>query len=433
MRRAAIAVLVSGGGTNLQALIDAQRDGALTSGEICLVVSNRADAYALERARRAGIAAAVILPGPAFEEELTAALEEAGAELIVLAGFLSVLSEEFTRRYEKRIINIHPSLIPAFCGRGYYGLRVHRAVLAQGVKMTGATVHYVNEIPDGGEIIAQRAVEVLPGDTAESLQERVMRQAEWVLLPQAAEQVCRRIISAEGLTLAAYLGQNPYPGRGILLGRSPDGTRSVLAYFIMGRSENSRNRVFAETPDGIRTLAYEESKLTDPSLIIYHPVRRVGERVVVTNGDQTDTVRDALLAGGTFEAALATRAFEPDGPNWTPRISGLLEPDGSYRLAILKSADAGGSACLRQYFEYPGQSGLGHLLHTYAADSSPLPSFRGEPVELAVPDSADELAALLWDSLDPDNKISLYVRYADLETGACETRILNKHRRSAYA
>ncbi|HWS42586.1 MAG TPA: phosphoribosylglycinamide formyltransferase [Pseudoflavonifractor sp.] len=433
MRRAAIAVLVSGGGTNLQALIDAQAGGDLKSGEIRLVVSSRADAYALERARTAGIEALTIVPGAAFEEKLTAALERAGAELIILAGFLSMLSGGFTRRYEGRIINVHPSLIPAFCGVGYYGLRVHRAVLAQGVKITGATVHYVNEIPDGGEIIAQRAVEVLPGDTPELLQERVMRQAEWVLLPAAAEQVCRQILSREAPSLERYLGQNPYPGRGILLGRSPGGAHGVIAYFIMGRSENSRNRVFAETLDGIRTLAYEERKLTDPSLVIYHPVRRVGERVVVTNGDQTDTVRDCLLSGGTFGEALSARAFEPDGPNWTPRISGLMEPDGSYRLAILKSADAQGSACLRQYFEYPGQPGAGHLLHTYAADGDPLPSFRGEPVEVAVPASADALAGLLWDSLNPDNKISLYVCYTDLATGARETRILNKHGESAYA
>jgi len=427
VRRVAIAVLVSGGGTNLQALIDAQAGGDLKSGKIRLVVSNRANAYALERARAAGIETLTIAPGAAFEEKLTAALERVGAELIVLAGFLSILSGDITRRYDGRIINIHPSLIPAFCGVGYYGLKVHKAVLAQGVKVTGATVHYVNEIPDGGKIIAQRAVEVLPGDTPELLQERVMRQAEWVLLPLAAEKVCRKILSAEARSLEDCLRQNAYPGRGILLGRSPDGADGVIAYFIMGRSENSRNRVFAETLDGIRTLAHEETKLTDPSLIIYHPVRQVGERIVVTNGDQTDTIRDQLLSGGTFEGALSTRAFEPDGPNWTPRISGLMEPDGSYRLAILKSADNRGSTCMRQYFEYPGRNGVGHLLHTYATDGDPLPSFRGEPVEVAVPGSADALAKLLWNSLNADNKISLYVRYTDLATGESETRILNKH------
>lgn len=427
MRRAAIAVLVSGGGTNLQALIDARNRRELQSGEIRLVVSDRQSVPALERARAAGIETTVILPGPDFEPALTAALERAGAELIVLAGFLSILSEAFTGRYVERIINVHPSLIPAFCGRGYYGLRVHRAALDKGVKVTGATVHFVNEIPDGGEIIAQRAVEVLPGDTPERLQERVMRQAEWVLLPQAAEWVCRQILNRPASCAGDCLRRNPYPGRGILLGKSPDGKRSVLAYFLMGRSENSRNRVLAETEDGVKTQPYEKSKVADPSLILYHPVRRVGGRVVVSNGDQSDTIRNCLLAGGTFEEALSTRTFEPDGPNWTPRVSGLTEPDGSYRLSILKSADDRGSACLRQYFQYPGLPGTGHLIHTYAADGNPLPSFQGEPVETAVPDSADALAALLWDSLNKSNRISLYVCYTDLKTGAREARIINTH------
>ena len=185
-----IAVLVSGGGTNLQALIDAN----LQAGEIALVVSSRPGVYALERAYRAGIPSVVIAKKgstqEAFEEKLRAALEEYRIDLIVLAGFLTILSEDFTRRYPRRILNIHPSLIPAFCGEGYYGLRVHEAALARGVKLTGATVHFVNEIPDGGEIIAQKAVYIEPGDTPETLQRRVMEQAEWILLPQAAETVC---------------------------------------------------------------------------------------------------------------------------------------------------------------------------------------------------------------------------------------------------
>ena len=192
-----IAVLVSGGGTNLQALIDAQ-GGVLQSGEITLVVSNNAGAYALERAKKAGIPTAVVLKKEcgsqeAFEEKLKALLTQHGIDVIILAGFMTILTENFTRCYPKRILNVHPSLIPSFCGAGFYGLRVHQAALDYGVKVTGATVHFVNEIPDGGQIIAQKAVEILPGDTPETLQRRVMEQAEWILLPQAAEQVCAQL------------------------------------------------------------------------------------------------------------------------------------------------------------------------------------------------------------------------------------------------
>ena len=189
-----IAVLVSGGGTNLQALLDAQRRQELVSGEIALVVSNNAKAYALERAKQAGIPTKVLLKKDlggqeGFEQALCKTLEEAGIGLIVLAGFMSILTEGFTARYPRRIINVHPSLIPSFCGAGFYGLKVHEAALAKGVRVTGATIHFVNEIPDGGEIIAQKAVDILPGDTPEILQRRVMEQAEWVLLPRAVEQV----------------------------------------------------------------------------------------------------------------------------------------------------------------------------------------------------------------------------------------------------
>ena len=184
-----IAVLVSGGGTNLQALIDARRAGALPSGEIVLVISSRADAYALERAKSAGIESAVCKT----EAAILALITEKKIDLIILAGYMSILSADFTARFPQRIINIHPSLIPAFCGKGYYGLHVHEAALSYGVKVTGATVHYVNEIPDGGKIILQKAVDVEPGDTPETLQQRVMRQAEWVILPRAAELCCAKI------------------------------------------------------------------------------------------------------------------------------------------------------------------------------------------------------------------------------------------------
>lgn len=200
MRKAKIAVMVSGGGTNLQALIDAEKSGIIKSGTIVLVISNNPDAYALHRADEAGIKSVTITKRgcgsqSAFETAIDAALCDAGAELVVLAGFMSILSEEFTKKYDRRIINVHPSLIPSFCGQGFYGLHVHEAALAKGVKVTGATVHFVNEIPDGGEIIAQKAVRVLPGDTPEKLQKRVMRQAEWKILPAAAEQICARIIT----------------------------------------------------------------------------------------------------------------------------------------------------------------------------------------------------------------------------------------------
>ena len=197
-----IAVLVSGGGTNLQALIDAQKAGTLCSGEIALVVSNNAGAFALERAKNAGVPTAVLLKkalgGQAgFEKALGETLKEHGIQVIILAGFMSILSGDFTKQYPRRILNVHPSLIPAFCGAGFYGLRVHEAALRYGVKVTGATAHFVNEIPDGGEIIAQKSVDILPGDTPERLQRRVMEQAEWILLPRAAEQVCAQIQNSE--------------------------------------------------------------------------------------------------------------------------------------------------------------------------------------------------------------------------------------------
>ena len=228
-------------------------------------------------------------------------------------------------------------------------------------------------------------------------------------------------------SLAEKLRSNSYPGRGIVLGMTPDGKQSVAAYFIMGRSENSRNRVFIQEPDGIRTEAYDPSKLEDPSLIIYHPVREVGRGLIVTNGDQTDTILEFLERGLPMEQALRTREFEPDGPNWTPRISGLLSPDGSYKLSILKSVDPEGSACARQTFEYPALPGVGHFLHTYVCNGSPIPTFQGEPERVAIGGDMDAFTDELWASLDADNKISLFVRYTDLETRTFRQRILNKH------
>ena len=232
-------------------------------------------------------------------------------------------------------------------------------------------------------------------------------------------------------SMAEKLSSNSYPGRGIVLGMSPDGTKAVAAYFIMGRSVNSRNRVFVEEPDGIRTEAFDPSLLSDPSLIIYHPVRENGKELIVTNGDQTDTIRKYRKELSVdFASALRTRQFEPDDPNWTPRISGLLNlVDGSFQLSILKSCDARGTDCMRQTFEYPGMPGIGFFLHTYVCDGNPIPSFQGEPERVAVSNDIDAFTAELWDNLNEANKISLFVRYTDLATHTYEQRIINKHRK----
>ena len=230
-----------------------------------------------------------------------------------------------------------------------------------------------------------------------------------------------------------YLSGNRYPGRGILLGMHPDGKHAVVAYFIMGRSENSRNRVFVPGEDsGIRTQAFDESKMKDPSLIIYAPVRFPREGVlVVTNGNQTDTICEFLNRGQSFEEALRTRTFEPDSPNWTPRISGLLRTEGgraSYALSILKSADGNGESAQRFFFEYPEPvPGEGRIIHTYEGDGSPIPSFEGEPRRMDIQGTLDEFTDSLWRALDPENKVSLYTCFVDLETNGREERIINKN------
>ncbi len=226
-------------------------------------------------------------------------------------------------------------------------------------------------------------------------------------------------------SIAEKLKNNTYPGRGIILGITPDGTKKVSAYFIMGRSTNSRNRVFSEEVDGISTEAFDPSLLEDPSLIIYHPVREIGDDLVVTNGDQTDTIVDTMKNGGTFEEALRTREFEPDGPNWTPRISGIQAKDGSYKLSILKSVDLEGSACVRQFFEYPAVPGLGHFIHTYVTDGNPIPTFQGEPERVDIVDDLDTYAGMLWTNLNRDNRVSLFVRFTDIESGEYEQLIIN--------
>ena len=229
----------------------------------------------------------------------------------------------------------------------------------------------------------------------------------------------------------AYLQAHAYPGRGILIGRSSDNKYGVIAYFIMGRSANSRNRVFTAVPEdnGIMTEAYDPSKMEDPSLIIYHPVRSLPQGTIVTNGDQTDTVRDFVLEGKSFEDALRTRCYEPDPPNYTPRISGMLMPDGSYKLSILKSADGNPDCNHRYFYEYDAPlAGEGHLIHTYQENLNPLPSFEGEPRRVAITaKTPDALAKELWENLNDDNKVSLFVRFTALDSGKTEDVIINKY------
>ena len=483
MLSARIAVLVSGGGTNLQALLDAQAAGRLRSGGIVLVLSSRSDAHALGRARAHGVRAEAVerraFPDAAsFERRLLELLDEEHIDVVVLAGFLHILSSSFVAHYAGRILNIHPSLIPSFCGRGLYGLKVHKAALDAGVRITGATVHLVDETPDGGPILMQKAVEVLPDDTPETLQRRVMEQAEWRLLPEAVERLCRSqgalppIPPGRGACspappstfpeggrcppsgkvngvprglaplagfgaeprvsdspFAALLGGNRYPGRGIILGCAPDG-RAVLAYFIMGRSAASRGRVLERSGDDLVIRLLSPERVADPSLILYAPIRVCGEHVVVTNGDQTETVCEALRSGSTFESALRTRSYEPDAPHLTPRISGMLSlgREGGpfvYRLSILKAG--GGGDCLRQFFEYEAVLGVGHLIHTYAGDGDPLPSFSGEPRAAPIPTDIEAFSRGLWDALDAENRVALCVRYLTANGRVCEERLFDRH------
>ena len=237
----------------------------------------------------------------------------------------------------------------------------------------------------------------------------------------------------EMISLEKELKGNSYPGRGIVIGRSADGTKAVAAYFIMGRSENSRNRVFVEEGEGIRTQAFDPSKLTDPSLIIYAPVRVLGNKTIVTNGDQTDTIYDGMDHQLTFEQSLRCREFEPDAPNYTPRISGILHIENgtyNYAMSILKSNNGNPAACNRYTFAYENcVAGEGHFIHTYQGDGNPLPSFEGEPKLVAIPDEINGFTELLWNSLNPDNKVSLFVRFIDIATGKYETRIVNKNQK----
>ena len=237
----------------------------------------------------------------------------------------------------------------------------------------------------------------------------------------------------ERVSLAKELSSTTYPGRGIVIGRTKDGKKAVTAYFIMGRSENSRNRVFVEDGEGIRTQAFDPSKLEDPSLIIYAPVRVLGNKTIVTNGDQTDTIYELMDKQQTFEQALRTREFEPDAPNYTPRISGILHIENghyNYAMSILKSNNGNPEACNRYTFAYENPvSGEGHFIHTYMHDGNPLPSFEGEPKNVIIPDmDIDAFTKFVWDNLNADNKVSLFTRYIDIATGKYESRIVNKNK-----
>lgn len=232
--------------------------------------------------------------------------------------------------------------------------------------------------------------------------------------------------------IGELIKDNSYVGRGVVLGKSADGKKAVAAYFIMGRSENSRNRVFIEKENGdVITAPFDESKVKDPSLIIYSAIRRFGNKLIVTNGDQTDTVYDGFKAGECFFHSLKKREFEPDYPNFTPRISGVLvfsDGDFSYKMSILKSADEKGTACNRYLFDYTAIAGMGHFIHTYVCDGDPIPTFQGEPERVKIPDDIDEFTSTLWENLNENNKISLYVRYIDLATGREENRLINKNK-----
>lgn len=223
---------------------------------------------------------------------------------------------------------------------------------------------------------------------------------------------------------------NPYVGRGIVIGKCSDGKKAATAYFIMGRSANSRNRVFTVKNGEVFTEPFDASKVEDPSLIIYAAIRKFENKLIVTNGDQTDTVYDGIVTGKSFSESLESREFEPDAPNFTPRISGMLtfgENDFKYEMSILKSLDENGSDCARYTFSYPSKAGLGHFIHTYVTDGNPIPTFQGEPERVAIPDSIDEFADEIWNYLDENNKISLYVRYTDLTDGSYEEKLINKN------
>ena len=303
-------------------------------------------------------------------------------------------------------------MIPSFCGKGFYGLKVHEAVLKSGVKITGATVHLVNEIPDGGEILAQKPVKIFSDDTPERLQRRVMEEAEWQILPRAVEETCAKISKIIPYSIK-------YPGRGIITGMTESG-KIALAYFIMGRSQSSKARIFERSGDELIIKLTKQDKNFDPSLILYSPLRIFEDKIILTNGDQTDTVYDFLKNGKTFEEALRTREYEPDAPHFTPRISAVISKSG-FKQSILKKAG-------KFFFEYNFEPGIGRLIHTYDRDVTPdkiLPSFTGEPREVKISDDIEEFSNSLWQELGTDYRVALYVRFYDEDFSKYQDRLFN--------
>ncbi len=422
-----LAVLVSGNGTNLQALLDAREQGLLSHGMVVLVLSDAIAAPALDRARKAGIAAYALerraLGRQQFEKALLALLERESIDIVVLAGFLTILSEHFIMRYRSRIINIHPSLIPSFCGKGYYGRRVHEAALARGVKLSGATVHLATEAADAGPILAQEAIAVLADDTPESLGQRILEEVEWKILPKAVEEYCRKME-----TLSGRIGLYRYPGRGIVCALTEDG-KALVAYFITARSSHSKNRRLVSQGTSIHTEAVDASLVLDPSLIIYRAMDFSKDVLVVSNGDQTDTILSGLSDGKDLDESLLGRTYEPDAPNYTPRISAIFTLQAakpSYTFSILRK---NGESCERATFPYTElQKGEAHLIHTYEGGDNPLLSFSASPWRVSLGKSED-VAAQIWESLDKEYRVGLCVRIIELGTNQYHDTIINAQER----
>ena len=410
-----IAVLVSGNGTNLEALFDAQKRYILRTGHIVQVISNNPKAYALKRAKKAGVRADVAKT----EEEILNLLRETKPGIIVLAGYLKILSADFLKRCDAIVINIHPSLIPSFCGLGMYGLKVHEAALNYGVKLTGATVHVVNEIPDGGKILAQMPVKVEDDDTPEILQQRVLEEAEHVLLPRTLEKLCQ----AKSL----FKIKIKYPGRGIVIGTSPSGC-PMFAYFITGRSETStaRKMIRAEN-DGV-DIKITGDENVDTSLILYSPVKVINKRIIISNGDQTDDIYNGYKNNDSdFIRALLKRDYEPDAPHYTPRISAMLSPE-FYLMSILRR-DLLHNEGKNFYQGSYKKKGYGFIFHTYQKDigvTRRLPSFEGAPKPVEISDNIGEFANNLWNELSDEYKVSLYVRYYSPDFKTYEDRLFNR-------
>lgn len=424
-----IAVMVSGTGSNLKALLDAQSANELIHGKVTLVLSDTQCAPALEKAHAYGISAFAIdrraLGKKQFEESALAILARHGIDLIVLAGFLTILSERFISSYENRIINIHPSLIPSFCGKGYYGRRVHEAVINKGVKYSGATVHLASAQADEGPILEQGIVRISADDTPDSLAKRILEEVEWNILPKAVEEYCKKM--KEKHELKHVLAQIRYPGRGIVCGLNEKGNL-LLAYFITARSVHSKNRMLVQKDGAVFTQAIDPSLLIDPSLIIYRALDRYEQYLIAANGDQSDTLIEGLKTELSVEDSLSERCYEPDEPNYTPRISAVYSlKDEQCTFSILRRSTEG---CERCHYCYQNQeSGQGHLIHTYEGDGNPLPSFIGDPKPVVMEGDRESFATRLWDLLDPEYRVAVVVQEMQRDGQNVGTTIINAQER----